>query len=137
MFASHRPAASAYRKLDLETAVAQADPHALVALLYDGALAAIAQARDAGRDADPARRGTATTRALRILEEGLKAALDSRGGEIAANLRALYDYMIVRLLAANGHADDAAYAEVAGMLQQLREAWQGIAAPARRAPAAA
>lgn len=131
MFASHRPAA-AYRKLHLETAVAQADPHALVAMLYDGVLSAVAQARSAGSTADPAVRGAATTRALRILEEGLKASLDPRGGEIAGNLRMLYDYMIVRLLTANAHADDAAYAEVDAMLTQLREGWCGIAPHVRR-----
>lgn len=137
MFASHRPAAS-YRKLDLETAVAQADPHALVAMLYDGALAAIARARSAIADAnEPALRGSATTRALRILEEGLKASLDPRGGEITSNLRILYDHMILRLLSANAHADDAAYAEVAAMLQQLREAWHDIAPQARRVATAA
>ncbi len=137
MFAPYRPAAAAYRKLDLETAVAQADPHALVAMLYDGALAAIAQAHGVGEAPDPALRGAATTRALRILEEGLKASLDPRGGEIAANLQTLYDYMILRLLGANAHADGAAYAEVAAMLQQLREAWQGIAPQARQAAVAA
>ncbi len=137
MFASHRPAAAAYRKLDLETAVAQADPHALVAMLYDGALSAIAQARSAGDGTDPALRGAATTRALRILEEGLKASLDPRGGEITSNLRILYDHMILRLLSANAHADDAAYAEVAAMLQQLREAWHDIAPQARRVATAA
>lgn len=137
MFASHRPAASAYRKLDVETAVAQADPHALVAMLFDGALGAIAQARGAGRDADTALRGAATTRALRILEEGLKASLDPRGGEIASNLQTLYEYMIGQLLAANAAADDARYAEVSGMLQQLREAWIAIGPDARRAPVAA
>ncbi|GMV01735.1 MAG: flagellar export chaperone FliS [Burkholderiaceae bacterium] len=133
MFSSHRPDASAYRRLDLETSVAQADPHALVGLLYDGALAAIAQARGAHRSDDIAARGQATTRALRILEEGLKASLDRRGGEIASNLEALYDYMIRQLLGANAAGDDARYAEVAAMLGQLRGAWNAIPRPARAA----
>lgn len=133
MFSSYRPAASAYRRLDLETSVTQADPHALVDLLYDGALSAIAQARGAQRGGDLATRGQATTRALRILEEGLKASLDRRGGEIASNLEALYDYMIRQLLGANAAGDDARYAEVAAMLEQLRDAWNGIPRQARAA----
>ena len=137
MFSSHRPAASAYRRLDLETSVAQADPHALVGLLYDGVLSAIGQARGAQRNGDVATRGQATTRALRILEEGLKASLDRRGGEIASNLEALYDYMIRQLLGANASGDDARYAEVAAMLEQLSEAWNSIVRQTRATPVTA
>lgn len=133
MFSSHRPDARAYRRLDLETSVAQADPHTLVAMLYDGALAAIARARTAQRDGDVAERGQATTRALRILEEGLKASLDRSGGAIASNLEALYDYMIRQLLGANAAGDDTRYVEVTAMLEQLRDAWNAMPRPARAA----
>ena len=50
--------------------------------------------------------------------------------ELAANLKSLYEYMATRLLQANLANDDTRYAEVAGMLGQLHEAWQGIAAEA-------
>ncbi|MFP5405631.1 MAG: flagellar export chaperone FliS [Gammaproteobacteria bacterium] len=131
MFSSHRNAASSYRNVGLETSVAQADPHTLIAMLYDGSLAAIGQARAALLNGDLASKGEATGRAVRILEEGLKAALDSRGGELTANLRALYEYMTARLLSANLSSDDSRYAEVAAMIAQLRDAWQGIAAQVR------
>ncbi len=130
MFASNAfsRGASSYRNLSLETSVAQADPHTLIDLLYRGALTAIAQARVGLARGDVAAKGEATGRALRIIEEGLKASLDARGGELAANLKALYEYMSSRLLQANLADDDTRYAEVAGMLGQLHEAWQGIAA---------
>lgn len=133
MFAKPRNAANSYHSVAIETSVAQADPHALIGMLYDAAITSVGQARSALREGDIAGRGEATSRALRILEEGLKAALDPRGGDIAANLQALYEYMTGRLLSANLAGDDRPYAEVAAMLGQLREAWQGIAAQARAA----
>lgn len=135
MFASLRSPASSYRSLDLETSVAQADPHQLVAMLFDGACLAIAQARRALREGRIPAKGEATGRAVRIIEEGLKASLDERGGEIASNLRALYEYMARRLLAANLNNDDSQYAEVEGMLDQLRDAWRDIGPKVCAAPA--
>ena len=133
MFSPHRHAASSYRNVGLETSVAQADPHMLISMLYDGALAAIGQARAALHSGQLAQKGEATGRAVRILEEGLKAALDARGGELAANLRALYEYMTMRLLSANLSGDDSRYAEVAAMLEKLRDAWQAIGVQIRPA----
>jgi flagellar protein FliS len=137
MFAPHRSAASSYRSVGLETSVSHADPHTLIGMLYDGAVAAIGQARAALREGQIARKGEATGRAVRILEEGLKAALDPRGGELAANLRALYEYMTARLLSANLANDDARYEEVADLIGQLRDAWQAIGGQVRRATLAA
>lgn len=126
MFTAARNAASAYRKLGLETSVSDADPHTLIGMLYDGALNAIGQARAALREGRIADKGEATGRAVRIIEEGLKASLDLRAGELADNLHALYEYMARRLLTANLHNDDACYAEVGAMLGQLSDAWKQI-----------
>jgi flagellar protein FliS len=133
MFAPPRSSAftSSYRNLELETSVAQADPHKLIEMLFDGAAGAIAQARSALRDGRIPAKGEATGRAVRILDEGLKASLDPRGGELATNLKSLYEYMTYRLLDANLSNDDAKYAEVDGMLDQLRDAWKRIASQVR------
>lgn len=133
MYANPGRTADAYRSLELETSLAQADPHALIAMLFDGALGAISRARTALQTGETPARGEATGRALRLLDEGLKASLDPRGGELSANLKALYEYMSHRLLSGNANADEAPYAEVAGMLEQLRDAWRAIAPQARRA----
>lgn len=136
MFASTRgfastAYASSYRNLELESSVAHADPHKLIEMLLDGAADAIAQARSALRDGRIPAKGEATGRAVRILDEGLKASLDPRGGELAVNLKSLYQYMTHRLLQANLSNDDAKYAEVSGMLDQLRDAWKRIAGQVR------
>jgi len=149
MFASPRRSASAfaspafassYRNLELESSVAQADPHRLIEMLFDGVAAAIAQARHALREGRIPAKGEATGRAVRILDEGLKASLDPRGGELAANLKSLYEYMAQRLLQANLSNDDDKYDEVGRMLEQLRDAWKRIGSQVRASsptPAAA
>lgn len=138
MFAPYRSHASSYRQLDVETSVDAATPHKLIAMLYDGAISAIRRAQAAMLRRDFATKGEAITRAIRIVEEGLKASLDERGGEIAANLRGLYDYIGHRLLQASARNDAEALDEAAQLLAELQSAWQAIAPPAGRpAPAAA
>jgi flagellar protein FliS len=137
MFAPYRTAANAYRSLDVETMVDSADPHRLVAMLYDGAVAQIARARHALAHEDIATKCEATGRAIRIIDEGLKAALDASAGEVARNLDALYDYMTRTLLSANLKNSDVKYAEVERLLAELRGAWREIAPKARRETAVA
>ena len=138
MFAPYRSHASSYRQLDVETSGDAATPHKLIAMLYDGAIAAMQRARAAIGQGDVAGKCEAVTRAIRIVDEGLKASLDERGGEIAANLRGLYDYIGHRLLQASARNDTEALDEAAQLLAELQSAWQAIAPPAGRpAPAAA
>jgi len=123
--------AGAYRQVGVETGVAGASPHRLVALLFDGCADAIVQARGALRSRNAQAKGQAIGRAVRILEEGLKAGLDlDAGGALAEGLRALYAYIALRLTEANLRNDDAALAECQRLLEPVREAWAGIA-PAR------
>jgi len=121
-------AARAYATIGLETGVAAASPHAMILMLYDGALMSIREAAQhmaAGRIAE---RGRAISRAISIIDGGLKASLDlSRGGEIAGWLDQLYDYMNRRLLGVSLRDDAAGLAEVDGLLRELRGAWSEIA----------
>ena len=130
MFAAYRTPAGSYRDLSVQTALTDAHPHRLIAMLYDGAIESVGRARAALARRDVPARGLAITKAIRIIEEGLKASLDERGGEIASNLRGLYVYMNRRLLEANLGADDVALEEVGRLLGTLRDGWAGIA-PAR------
>jgi flagellar protein FliS len=116
----------AYANVGLETDVNSAHPHRLIALLFDGALLALARARQGMLTKDIAARGAATSKAIQIIDEGLKAALVDGGGELAANLRALYDYMGRRLLFASLKNDMGAIDEVSRLLTELKEAWNAI-----------
>jgi flagellar secretion chaperone FliS len=118
---------SAYRQVGVETAAQAATPHQLVQMLFDGFRDAVAQARGAiaaGRIED---KGRAIARALRIVDEGLRAGLNLEGGGgLAADLQSLYDYLMLRLTHANIHNDAAALEECARLLEPVRSAWVAI-----------
>jgi flagellar protein FliS len=119
--------ANAYRQVGVQSEVGNASPHRLIALLFDGFVEAVAQARGALRGGQVETKCRAIGRAARIVDEGLRAALDLReGGALAADLSALYGYLSMRLTHANLHNDEAALAECERLIQPLREAWQAI-----------
>ena len=118
---------NAYGQVQVGSGVATASPHKLIAMLFDGALLSIAQARVHLRIGDIPVRGKAISKAIAIIDEGLKISIDlEAGGELAQNLRGLYEYMSHRLLEANLKADDAMLAEVEGLLKELKSAWDAI-----------
>ena len=124
-------AASAYKRVATETSVQGADPHKLVGLLFDGLINAIASARGAMLRGDISGKGVALGKAVRIIEEGLKAGLNhAQGGEIAANLQRLYDYCILRLTQANLRNDQSALEEVTRLIEPVAASWKGIEAQA-------
>lgn len=127
MFGSFGSPANAYVQVGVETGVSAASPHQLILMLYDGLLQNVAQAREALTKQDVARKGELLTKAIRIIEEGLRASLDrERGGEIAQQLDALYEYMIQRLLTGNLRNDLAMLEEVSGLASGLRDAWEAM-----------
>lgn len=127
MLGNHRSGISAYRKVDIESAVELADPHRLVLLLFSGAQAAMGKARIAMQDKQIAAKGEAISKAIDIISNGLKASLDfENGGDIAPKLEALYDYMVFRLLHANLRNDLKALEEVSGLLEEIHSAWREI-----------
>lgn len=122
-----RSSGNMYRQIGIETGVSGATPHQLIGMLLDGALEAIAQARGALKAKQIEAKCKAITKAVRIVDEGLKASLDlDTGGELAANLNNLYAYVTTRLTQANLHSDDQALEECANLLSPLRDAWTGI-----------
>lgn len=122
--------AGAYRQIGIETGVTGASPHRLVSLLFDGYVDSIAEARGALAQGDMAAKGKAVSRAVRIIEEGLKAGLDLQGGgALASDLHSLYAYLVLRLTRANLHNDDAILAECQRLIEPVREAWASIGDP--------
>jgi flagellar protein FliS len=135
MVTSH--AAQAYARIGLETGVAAASPQRLIVMLYDGAIAGIGEARSHMVEGRTAAKGRALGKTISIIDEGLKAALDtSQGGAIAQQLMDLYDYIGRRLLLANLRSDVALLDEASRLLTELRGAWASLA-ERQPAPAAA
>jgi flagellar secretion chaperone FliS len=119
--------ANTYRSVGLETAVTGASPHQLVGLLFDGLQQSLASAKGAMLSGDIAAKGRAINRAVRILEEGLKAGLDTnKGGELAVNLRGVYDYCIFKTTEANFRNDPALIDEVSRLIQPIADGWSQI-----------
>ena len=125
---SLRPrAASAYSQVGAQTAVSTATPHQLVVLLFEGFFAAVNRAKGLRHRGDIAGMGQALGHAARIVDEGLKAGLNTRdGGRIAGDLHDLYAYVTLRLTQANLHADEAAMDECLRLMAPLRDAWLSI-----------
>jgi flagellar secretion chaperone FliS len=122
-----RQFAGAYHQVGVQTMVAGASAHGLVALLFDGFMAAVHRAKGAMRHGDIAGKGQAIGHAVRIIDEGLKAALDLKaGGKLAADLSDLYAYVCLRLIQANLNNDEAALDECMTLVTPLRDAWQAI-----------
>ena len=120
-------AINAYNKVDIESGVNAANPHKLILMLYQGALLAIISAKNQILREETAAKGTSISKAITIIDEGLKACLDKNaGGELAQNLSSLYDYMNQRLLIANLKNDTDILDEVSQLLSELKGAWENI-----------
>jgi flagellar protein FliS len=127
MNAMSHSALAAYTQVGVEVNVAVASPHKLILLLFDGAIKAISLAKFNMQNKKIAAKGEALSRAIAIIDEGLKRSLDVKaGGELAENLSALYEYMCIRLLQANLRNDLEALQEVTKLLTELRGAWAAI-----------
>ncbi len=127
---------SSYQKVEQDIAVESSNPHQLVMLLFEGSEQAIALARIHMGNGNLAEKGLAISKAIDIINLGLKASLDvEAGGEVAANLAALYDYMVRRLIQANIKNQVAILDEVAQLLGEISSAWAEIGKAAPNAPA--
>lgn len=124
---NNQQAARAYADVGLTSKAMSASPHQLIVMLFDGALAALRKAGFALAAGDVAARGNALSKAIDIIERGLRDALDlERGGELAERLDSLYDYMVRRLIHANLRGDGEAIAEVERLLDDIASAWKQI-----------
>jgi flagellar protein FliS len=127
MFGIQNSPASAYAALSRESDVRTASPHRLIILLFEGAETAISVARLHATNGNIAERSTYISKAIDIINNGLKVSLDkAQGGELAERLAALYDYMVSRLLWANMKNDVPTMEEVLSLLGEIHEAWKAI-----------
>lgn len=120
----------AYSSVQVETKIADASPHRLIQLLFEGALERIAQAKGAMRQKQWERKGELISKAINIVG-GLQGSLvDAGDGELSTNLDNLYDYMIRRLSEANLKNEESMLDEVTGLIAEIKEAWDAIAVEA-------
>ncbi|TVS18563.1 MAG: flagellar export chaperone FliS [Gammaproteobacteria bacterium] len=113
-----------YRQMGVQSRVDDANPHQLIQMMLDAAVGRVAAARGALLAGETATKGELIGRAIDLVE-GLRISLDQKaGGDLSANLFALYDYMARRLLEANLRNDASILDEVASLLRELQDGWR-------------
>jgi flagellar protein FliS len=99
----------------------------LTQMLFKALLLALNTARVQMAQGDVAGKCQSLSRAVHILQDGLDAAIDmERGGEVATNLRSMYDYCSVRLALGNARNDPTILDEVQGLIEPIAQAWDQI-----------
>ena len=115
-----------YQQVSAQTGVAYASPHRLIQMLMEGAFERIAVAKGCIQRQDIPGKGEQIGKAIDIVG-GLRDGLNlEAGGELAANLDSLYEYMQRRLMEANLRSDIAILDEVAELRRPVKEAWDAI-----------
>jgi len=115
-----------YNSVDVEANVIGASPHHLIQMLLNTALAKVVAGKAAMESNNIAARGECLGSAISIIGE-LRASLElEKGGEIAANLDNLYEYMVRIVSEANVNNEVANLDEVHTLLSQVKEGWDGM-----------
>ncbi|MGG4578617.1 flagellar export chaperone FliS [Alcaligenes sp. Me129] len=115
----------AYAQVGLETEVLSASPEHLITLLFNGARTAMLQARLHMEQGNIAGRGQSLSKAIDIVDSGLKMAVDTeKGGELARNLVATYDLILHNLMLANLRNDTEKLTLAERLLTDIADAWR-------------
>lgn len=127
MFGLNKSGVNVYSQMSVETGVLAASPNKLTIMLYEGAIAACRSAIDHMKNKDIQHKGEMLSKAILIIESGLRLSLDKKvGGEIAESLDSLYAYMSHRLTVANIRNQPEMVSEVIKLLVDLKSAWEAI-----------
>lgn len=137
MMQSNRGAAQ-YRSVRSHGLVADTSPTRLVQVMFEHILTNLATAQGCMARiennlplSEVTQKLAAMRKAIQLIGQ-LNVTLDmERGGKIAENLRALYEYMLVRLTLANANNDTRIVAEVVNLVRDIKTGWDGIVTDAR------
>ncbi len=124
---AQRKGARQYADVHTTSRLGDDSPHRLIQMLMEGLLARINSAKGAMSHGDMEAKSLFISKAIGIVG-GLNEALDlEQGGDLALNLRQLYDYMNFQLLQASQENSQEKLDEVAGLMRDIKEAWDAIA----------
>jgi flagellar secretion chaperone FliS len=111
----------------LEQEILSANSLHLIHILYQSAITELRDARRNLAAREIASKCANISKACRLIGELLSVLDLNAGGELADNLKALYEYMLSRLLQANLRNLDEPMAEVIALLSTLDEGWKQLA----------
>lgn len=115
-----------YQQLGVETALANASPHRLIQMLYEGLLSNLSLLRGALSNQQHEQAAVHLKKCSNILV-GLEEGLDfEKGGDIAVNLRELYDYMQRELIGLQVSASDERVERLIALVIEIKSAWDVI-----------
>lgn len=112
---------TAYRNVDIQTA----PQSKLILMLYDGA---IRSAEEAVRQMDARKYDIVNNHLIRSQEiiNELRASLNMKAGEVAANLDRIYEYVQHQLMMGNVRKDKTHIEGCVRMMNDLRNTWQEL-----------
>lgn len=120
-------AVRAYARVATTARATTADPHLIITMLFDEALADLARAERAIETCDLAAKSRYLSHAVTLVA-ALDASLDhERGGEIARNLASVYAFVRARILRASARNDVEQVRLAAASLGEIAGAWKAIA----------
>ena len=123
----HAKAANAYRNMGAVTQVEGASPGHLLVMLFENLHVQLLRARKALSENNIADKGLAIGKAVRILDEGLKAGLTQNSNDaFTQSLGDLYGYCAKRLTQANFYNDPSPIEEVIRLMEPVAGAWKLI-----------
>lgn len=118
---------SAYSAVSLDSQIAGATPHQLITMLFDGAINAMRRAEIYFQQGNIARRGEMISRAINIIDNGLRAGLNHEiGGQIPADLERLYEYVSRNLLEANLNKSGEKLPQLITLMVEMADTWKAI-----------
>ena len=117
---------SAYKETNAATSIMDATPHQLTSLLLKAALDNLSVATGAIERDNVLLRTEAIRKAMAIIAE-LQSTLDKeRGGDLAEQLDALYEFSTLKLIEANLEKDVHKLNAVKEVLGEVYQGWQRI-----------
>ena len=125
-------ALGSYQEMGVSGNVEQANGHGLITMLFDALILKLSTAKRNIEIDNIPEKAQALSKGVAIID-GLRCALNKeQGGDIAANLDDLYDYMQRRLSLANVNNDVEIISEVQSLAEEIREAWVLIPEESRK-----
>jgi flagellar protein FliS len=121
-----RAALKHYAAVQVQSSIAEATPHRLTAMLFDGALERIARAKGHIQRSELAAKGELISASVAIVNE-LAGSLDRNAApELVDRLGGLYEYVLRRLSEANASNRIEPLDEAGRLLGTVAEAWHAI-----------
>ena len=109
--------------------ILSASPVELVRLLFQHAISKVREARVHLREHRVGERAAAINSAYQVVGELMNSIDSGAAPDLAQRLRALYCYVLERLVEANLNQIDAPLSDVLGVLSTIAEAWSDLARP--------